>query len=59
MTYTRFDVTELQAHCVIRLRHFHDVRSYEDFATFERNYTSDVLSLADGIMNLFRGLDLQ
>jgi hypothetical protein len=58
-TYTGFNVTELVAHCEIRLRHFHDVKSYEDFATFERNYTSDDLSLAERIVSLFRGIDIQ
>jgi hypothetical protein len=36
-----------------------DVKSHEDFATFERNYTSDDLFLAERIMSLFRSLDIQ
>ncbi len=59
MTYTGFDVTKLEAHCESRLRYFHDVKSYEDFATFQRNYTPDDLSLAEKIMSLFRSLDIQ
>jgi hypothetical protein len=59
MTHTGFNVIELVAHCELRLRHFHDVKIYEDFATSGRNYTSNDLSLASKIMSLFRGLDIQ
>ncbi len=57
--YTGLTVTELASHCEIRLRHFHNVKSYKDFETFQNNFTSADMVLAEKIRDLFQSLDIQ
>ncbi len=57
--YTGLTVIELEAHCEIHLRYFHNVKSFKNFETFKNNFTSADMSLAEKIRTLFQSLDIQ